>query len=156
MAALKKARPAHCANSDGSPEFGQIEQANDTEVVAALQDASSVDASDNDGYPLDLERLAGDPVDLSENRKPSKDLLAEALTRFCRRIGRPGAPKDRVRALWAAVVAARDLGASDVIENAFIELAQELGLEADLGRHGAEDVRHVVRWGLLGRDPFGK
>ena len=62
---------------------------------------------------------------------------------------------ERVRNLWAGVVASRGLAAGDVIEAEFIRLAQEIGLARDLGRHADEHLRHVVRWGLLNRDPFG-
>jgi hypothetical protein len=61
---------------------------------------------------------------------------------------------DRIRNLYAAVVAARDLGASDVIEDEFMRLAGETGLARDLGRHADETLRHVIRWAMLGRNPF--
>ena len=61
---------------------------------------------------------------------------------------------NRIRNLWAAVVAARDLGASDVIEDEFTRLAGEMGLARDLGRHADETLRHVIRWAMLGRNPF--
>jgi hypothetical protein len=61
---------------------------------------------------------------------------------------------NRVRNLWAAVFAARDLGASDVIEDEFMRLARDTGLARDLGRHADEDLRHVIRLAMLGRNPF--
>lgn len=60
----------------------------------------------------------------------------------------------RVRTLWAAVVAARDLGVSDVIEAEFIQLANDTELRRDLGRHADDDLHHVIRWALLDRNPF--
>jgi hypothetical protein len=61
---------------------------------------------------------------------------------------------NRLRALWAAVIAARDLAASDVVTEEFMHLARESGLARDLGRHADDDLRHVVRWAMLGRNPF--
>lgn len=61
---------------------------------------------------------------------------------------------ERLRTLWAAIVAARDLGASDVVEKEFLQLARETGLVADLGRHADADLRHVIRWGMLNQNPF--
>jgi hypothetical protein len=61
---------------------------------------------------------------------------------------------NRVRNLWAAVFAARDLGASDVIEDEFMRLARDTGLARDLGSHADEDLRHVIRLAMVGRNPF--
>jgi hypothetical protein len=61
---------------------------------------------------------------------------------------------ERLQALWAAVVAARDVGASDVVEAEFLQLALDVGLFADLGRHAGADLRHVIRWALLDQNPF--
>jgi hypothetical protein len=61
---------------------------------------------------------------------------------------------DRLRALWAAVVAARDFGASDVVEDEFLQLARDAGLWTDLGRHAERDLRHVIRWATLNQSPF--
>jgi hypothetical protein len=60
----------------------------------------------------------------------------------------------RLRNLWAAVVAARELASSDVIEAEFIRLAYDAGLTQDLGRHSDEHLRHVIRWAMLGHNPF--
>jgi len=62
---------------------------------------------------------------------------------------------DQLINLWAAVVAARNLGASDVIESEFIRLAHDTGLARDLGHHAEHDLRHVIRWAMLDRNPFG-
>ena len=61
---------------------------------------------------------------------------------------------NRLRRLWAGVVTARDLGTSDIVEGEFFRLAHETGLFADLGRHADEDLRHVIRWAMLDRNPF--
>ena len=86
---------------------------------------------------------------------PPRDLLGQA-TKYVRRQLDPSLPAgQRIRLLWVGVVAARDLAADDVLELEFPHLASDCGLTADLGRHGKEDVRHVIRWALLGRNPFG-
>jgi hypothetical protein len=62
--------------------------------------------------------------------------------------------KQRVRAFWAGVVAAR--GAPSALAHAqFLELALDSGLFADLTAADTT-IEHLLRWGLLGRDPFGK
>jgi hypothetical protein len=76
--------------------------------------------------------------------------------------------KMRAHLLWAAAKAARDLGAADVVYNAFIALAVETNLInkhrqwtgidicEHLRRYGAEDVAHVLGWAMRGRNPFAK
>jgi hypothetical protein len=61
----------------------------------------------------------------------------------------------RLRVFWAGVKAARRLGAWDVVTTEFTALAIETGLLADLGRHGEEDIAHVISWALRDMDPFG-
>lgn len=61
---------------------------------------------------------------------------------------------ERLRTFWAAVVATRDVGASDVVEEEFLQLAREVGLFDDLGRHAEADLRHVIRWAMLDQNPF--
>jgi hypothetical protein len=56
--------------------------------------------------------------------------------------------------LWAAVVAARDLAASDVLEATFLRLARDGGLYADLGHRADDDLRHIIRWAMLDQNPF--
>jgi hypothetical protein len=68
----------------------------------------------------------------------------------------PGLPiGQRIRNLWAGVVASRDLAAVDVIEEEFLPLARETGLARDLGRHAEQDLRHVIQWAMLDQNPFG-
>jgi hypothetical protein len=85
---------------------------------------------------------------------PITDLLSQAISHVKPHLDRSLPVNARLRALWAAVVAARDLGASDVVADEFLELAQESGLGRDLGRHADDDLRHVVRWAMLNRNPF--
>jgi hypothetical protein len=82
------------------------------------------------------------------------DLLSRAISYAKRHLDRSLPVSERLRALWAAVVAARDLAASDVVEDEFLNLAQQSGLARDLGRHSDDDLRHVVRWAMLNRNPF--
>jgi hypothetical protein len=95
------------------------------------------------------------------------DLLAQAIERtrpLLADITRP--PKERIRVLWAAAKMARDLGAWDVVHDAFMQLAVEVHLIDSNGwwtgedvresvrRYGAEDVAHAIRWALRGWNPF--
>jgi len=82
------------------------------------------------------------------------DMLTIAVTKVRPYLNRSIPVTQRIRTLWAGVVAARRLGADDVITEAFTDLAIASGLAADLGHHADEDLEHVIRWGLLNRDPF--
>ena len=84
------------------------------------------------------------------------DLLAHAIERLRPDLDSTLPIKERIHNLWAGVVAARHRAAADVIEAEFLRLAQETGLARSLGRHADEDLRHVIRWGLHNRDPFGQ
>jgi hypothetical protein len=84
----------------------------------------------------------------------SADLLAQAADHIRPYLDRTKPVGERLRTLWAGVVAARDLGASDAVEEEFFQLAQEAGLVADLGYHALADLRHVIRWALLDQNPF--
>ena len=80
--------------------------------------------------------------------------LSQALNYVRQRLD-PALPVgDRLRMFWAAVVAARDLGASDVVESEFIQLARDTGLHRELGRNADADLRHIFRLALLGSNPF--
>ena len=85
---------------------------------------------------------------------PVTDLLDQATAYVLPYLDRSIPVGQRARHLWAAVVAARDLGATDVIEAGFIQLANDTGLRRDLGRHADEDLQHVTRWAMLNRNPF--
>jgi hypothetical protein len=77
-----------------------------------------------------------------------------------------GATTERIRLLWAAAKRSRDLGASDVVHDAFMQLAIDVDLIDARGcwtgtdvhesgrRFGAQDVSHVISWALRGRNPF--
>jgi hypothetical protein len=84
------------------------------------------------------------------------DLLANAIEFTRCELDRAKPINDRVRIFWAAVVAARDLGATDVVRDEFLLLAVDVGLFADLGQHADQTIEHLIRWGLFGRNPFGK
>jgi hypothetical protein len=56
----------------------------------------------------------------------------------------------RLRRLWALV----KLLPVDVQHAWGIAAAKNSGLTAALGKHGESGVDHVVRWAVLGRDPF--
>jgi len=86
---------------------------------------------------------------------PALYLLNHATEYVRPRLDRSMAVGDRLRNLWAAVVAARDLGGTDVIEHEFMRLALDTGLACDLGRHADDDLRHVIRSAMLDRNPFG-
>jgi hypothetical protein len=83
------------------------------------------------------------------------DFLSQATAHLRRRLDRSQSAGERIRTLWAAIVAARDLAAADVVEQEFLSVALETGLARDLGRHADEDLRHVFRWALHDRNPFG-
>jgi hypothetical protein len=82
------------------------------------------------------------------------DFLSHAIRYVKPHLDRSLPVGERLRALWAAVIVARDLAATDVVEQEFLELAQQIGLATDLGRHADDDLRHVVRWAMLNRNPF--
>jgi hypothetical protein len=100
------------------------------------------------------ERVHGDDAMVVSSAPIDADLLSQAITYVRPHLDRSLPTGDRLRAMWAAVVAARDLAASDVVAEEFMQLAHESGLAADLGRHADDDLRHVARWAMLGRNPF--
>jgi hypothetical protein len=84
----------------------------------------------------------------------SEDLLTRAAN-CVRPLLIPSNPVgERLRTFWAGVVAARDLGATDVVEEEFLRLARDSGLSADLGSHADADLRHIIRWAMLDQNPF--
>jgi hypothetical protein len=82
------------------------------------------------------------------------DLLAQAAEHARPHLDRSKPLGERLRALWAAVVAARDFGASDVVAQEFLQLARDTGLFTDLGRCADADLRHVIRWAIRDLNPF--
>ena len=92
---------------------------------------------------------------MTASLSPSRfDLLMQAVDCVRPLLDRSNPVGERLRTLWAAVVAARDLGAFDVVQDEFLELARETGLVADLGRRADGDLRHVIRWAMLDQNPF--
>jgi hypothetical protein len=85
---------------------------------------------------------------------PVADLLAHAIEYTRAELGRATSVRERVRIFWAAVAAARNLAASDVVRDEFLLLAVDTGLARDLP-HADETIPHLIRWGLFARNPFG-
>lgn len=102
-----------------------------------------------------------------DGRAPPVDLLTQAIERARPLVAdRSRSTKERIRLLWAAAKMARELGASDVVNRAFMALALKVQLIDSNGRwtgedvresvrrYGAEDVAHAIRWALRGWNPF--
>jgi hypothetical protein len=85
---------------------------------------------------------------------PEADRLSRAIAHFRPKLNRELPLADRAGNFWAITVAVRDLATADVLRVELTGLAHSTGLLRDLGRHGAEDVEHMIRWGLLDRCPF--
>jgi hypothetical protein len=86
--------------------------------------------------------------------EPENDLVTQAADYVRPLLDRSNSLGERLRTLWAAVVAARDLGAFDAIEGQFLQLARDTGLVADLGSRADVDLRHIIRWAVLDQNPF--
>lgn len=84
---------------------------------------------------------------------PAVDMLTEAIEHVRVDLDRALPVGQRARTFWAAVAAARDFGTDDVVEREFVDLARATGLTDDL-IDGATIINHLVRWGLLDRNPF--
>jgi hypothetical protein len=82
------------------------------------------------------------------------DMVTQAVAYLRPLLDRSYPIGERLRALWAAVVATRDFGACDVVEQEFLHLARNTGLMADLGRRGDAELRHIIRWAMLDQNPF--
>jgi hypothetical protein len=95
------------------------------------------------------------------------DLLTRAVGHVAPMLADATKPtKERVRLLWASAKMARDLGASDIVHDAFMSLAITTNLIDPSGRwvptdvretrraFGAQDVEHVIKWALRGWNPF--
>jgi hypothetical protein len=100
---------------------------------------------------------------------PAVDLLAQAIEQVRASLADETRPtKERVRLLWATAKVSRDLGASDVLADAFMQLAIDVNLIDQSGRwvapnvrdntrpFGREDIEHLIRWALRGWNPFEK
>ncbi len=91
------------------------------------------------------------------DRAEPYDLLSDAVSIVRSRLRRGNSAGDRLRTLWAGATAAGDLGAPDVVENEFLQLARDAGLVIEDPAHGLfgeKTVKHVIRWAMLGMNPF--
>src|SRR5689334_13824157 len=92
------------------------------------------------------------------------DLLGQAIARIRPDIEAAPSLRERARTFWAGVLASRDLGTWDVVERDFWQLAFATGLiwkqdnpnRRGVLPHSFETVAHLIRWGLLARNPFGE
>lgn len=86
--------------------------------------------------------------------------LTQGIERIRSELDRDKPITQRCLAFWVAITVGRELAASDVVREQFRKLAVDSGLQADLNRHppydGEATIKHLIKWGLLGRDPFGK
>jgi hypothetical protein len=89
------------------------------------------------------------------------DLLTQAIEIVRPDLQRSKPLKERVAIFWSAVAAAADknLAAVDVLRQEFLQLAADTGLAADIKQHtdlyhSDQTLEHVLRWGLLRRNPF--
>jgi hypothetical protein len=87
------------------------------------------------------------------------DLLTQAIELVRPQLHRSKPLKERVEIYWSAIAAANSLAAADVLREEFLRLAEQTGLAADLKQHADlyhsdKTLEHVLRWGLLRRNPF--
>jgi hypothetical protein len=82
------------------------------------------------------------------------DLLDATIEVLRPQLERKFSIKQRIRIFWATARAACDYGAGDTVQFEFMQLARATGLISDLGRHGEEDVRHVLSWAMRALNPF--
>ena len=93
------------------------------------------------------------------------DLLDQAIQRVRNDLELAATLPARTRIFWAGVAASRRLGAVDVVTEEFWKLAfSHLWKRHAPTKQGAlpydysayETTWHLIRWGLLARDPFGE
>jgi hypothetical protein len=132
------------------PVFADITNLARTGTVhIPVRDAEAGAMRDAESEPSHADQHRNDPL-----APAAVDLLARAISYVNPHLDRSLPVGQRLRALWAGVVAARDLAASHVVAEEFLHLAQDSGLAGDLGRHADDDLRHVIRWALLNLNPF--
>jgi hypothetical protein len=98
---------------------------------------------------------------------PAVDFLQQVIDNARPQVADESAPtKERMQALWAYAKHSRGLAASDVLLDVFMQLAINAKLidangwwlpgdvRVSIRRHGREDIDHVIRWALLGQNPF--
>jgi hypothetical protein len=96
---------------------------------------------------------------LAADAEPRVDLLTQAIEIVRPELERSKPLKERVEIYWSAVAAASNLAAADIVREEFWRLAIETGLANDLRQHAdlynsGKTLEHVLRWGLLRRNPF--
>jgi hypothetical protein len=79
------------------------------------------------------------------------DLVAEIAAHLANELHRDIPVAVRIKTFWAYAEAIRGAAPHEQIKQAFLVLAEQSGLISDLGRHGREDVHHVLDWALRGR-----
>ena len=89
---------------------------------------------------------------VTDGRLATNDLLTQMIERLRPLLGRDVPVKQRIVTFWSFIVESRHLAASDVVVSDFLVLAREAG--EDLGSGGAEQIDHVIAWGLRGFNPF--
>ena len=82
------------------------------------------------------------------------DIVVAITAHLANELGRDIPVAMRIKIFWARAEALRQDAPHKQIEQQFMALAKQSGLFTDLGRHGGEDVRHVLSWALRGRVPF--
>src|SRR5262249_53478188 len=93
------------------------------------------------------------------NAPPTCDLLTQAIGIVRPQLERSKPLKERVEIYWAAIAAANSLAAADILREEFLRLAKDRRLAAGLQPpadlyHSDKPLEHVLRWGLLRRNPF--
>jgi hypothetical protein len=143
---FNKLGPAQDGHSDkASADHSDKIRTNDEGLQGCRDTASETKAANVSDKRAAAEALApATPV----------DLLDQAIRHARPFLHRSTPVGERLRCFWAGVVAARGLGASDVVEAEFLQLARDMGLFVDLGRHADEDLRHVIRCAMPNRNPF--
>jgi hypothetical protein len=90
----------------------------------------------------------------NDNTRAEANLVIEITAHLSRKLHRELPAAARLKILWAHAEAVKDAAPKQQIQQAFLNLAGQCGLIGDLGYHGRADVRHVLGWALLGRNPF--
>ena len=83
------------------------------------------------------------------------DLLTQAINLVRPHLARSKPLEERIKTYWAAIAAANNLAAADVLREDFLRLAHDSGLAADLKQADSDKtLEHLLRCGLLRRNPF--
>jgi hypothetical protein len=87
-------------------------------------------------------------------KAPPVDLLTQAIELVRPHLERSKPLEERIKTYWAAIAAANNLAAVDVLREDFLQLAHDSGLAADIKQHTDLSLEQILRWGLLRRNPF--